>query len=145
MDTRSTIILGEKEFAFHKIPAFQANSLILKIQKIALPIMGGLFGKAGGGLEMDLKDAARVISENIDEKVMAEIVMPLLKLANVSNVTEGFKIDSEAAFSKSFTVDTLADFYVLLFEVLRFNFESFFMSLANRFGLESAALPVQKT
>lgn len=132
MTTRHPIIIGTKEYACFKIPAFQANSLLLKLQKLVLPVIGEM--TTGKGLDMDVRQIADVISGKLDDSVMNEIVMPLFKLANVLSVTDNVKIDSPANFDKVFTVDDLGDFYELVFEVLKFNFGNFFSSLAARFG-----------
>ncbi|MGN6701454.1 MAG: phage tail assembly chaperone [Burkholderiaceae bacterium] len=141
MTARETFIAGDREFAFHKIPAFQANGILLRLQKTALPIIGGLTAAANGDaksiLDMDLRAAADVIALHVDESLMTEIIMPMFKLAQVICVTDQKKIDSEAAFNAVFTVDQLGDFYELVFQVLRYNFGTFFLSLADRFGLQN--------
>lgn len=132
MDLHKTII-GEKEYVIHKIAPFAANTMILKIQKLVLPVIGSM---AGGQniMDMDMKEVFSLVSEKLDEKVMVDIVMPLFKLSQVSSATDNVKIDSEVNFNKVFTTDNLADFYELLFEVLKFNFGNFFAGLASRFG-----------
>lgn len=136
-ENRGTMYAGEKEFAFHKIPAFAANNLLLKIQKIALPVLGALFGSAGKAknvMDMDVSEAGKIIAEHVDEKMMHDIIMPLFVAAEVISVTDKTKINSEAAFNKVFTVDELGTFYELVFEVLKHNYAGFFTLLATRFG-----------
>ncbi len=131
--SRETFIIGSKEYAASKIPAFQANGLILKLQKLVLPVLGSL----QNGLDSDMKQIAQVVSEKLDESVMTEIIMPLFKLGQVASVTDQVKIDSPANFDKVFSVDDLGDFYELVYLVLKFNFENFFTSLVSRFGVKS--------
>lgn len=137
-DTRTSFIIGAKEYACYKIPAFQANSILLKLQKLVLPVLGEF-----KGLDGDLRPLADAISSRLDESVMAELIMPLFKAANVISVTDQTKIDSQINFDKVFTVDELGDFYELVFEVLKYNFGNFFSGLASRFGSKSGD-PVAK-
>lgn len=140
--TRQSEIIGQKEYAFYKIPAFQANSILLKLQKLVLPVIGEITGSKKG-LDMDMREIADVVSAKLDDSVMADIVMPMFKLANVISVTDNLKIDSQANFDKVFTVDELGDFYELVFLVLKYNYGNFFNSLAARFG-NSAGTPATK-
>lgn len=135
---RVTEIIGEKEYAFSKIGAFEGNAIILKLQKLILPIFGEL---AGGGkkstkdlMEMDIGPVFKIISENVDQAMIDNIVFPMFKLAQVASVTDNVKIDSKVNFDKVFTVDTLGDFYELIFLVLKFNFGNFLQGLMARFG-----------
>jgi hypothetical protein len=131
---RETFVVGNKEYSAIKIPAFQANQIIMKLQRLVLPVLGGMtVGKSFS--DMDTKDAFAIISEKLNESVMTDIVLPMFKLSQVADVGGNFKIDSDVAINKAFgTADNLADMYELIFEVLRFNFGSFFTSLADRFG-----------
>lgn len=135
---RESFFIGNKEFQASKIGAFKANSLILKIQKIVLPVLGGMGGKNLG--DMDTKDAFAIISEKLDESVMTDIILPMFQLSQVACTSESpaFKIDSPTAFDKAFgDADGLADMYALIFEVLKFNFGAFFIKLRDHFGGES--------
>jgi hypothetical protein len=141
MTTRTSILIGSKEYACFKIPAFQANSILLKLQKLVLPVIGEM--TTGKGLDMDVRQIADVVSAKLDDSVMLEIIMPMFKLSQVSSVTDNVKIDSPQNFDKVFSVDDLGDFYELVFEVLKYNFGNFFSSLAARFG-SSAGVPAIK-
>lgn len=134
---RETFIIGGKEFSAGKIAPFAANGIILKLKNIVLPLIGSLSGKGNNLLDMDLKDAFEVISQKLDDSTMTEIVMPMFKLAQVASVTDNIKIDSPQAIDKVFTVDTLGDLYELIFEVLRYNFQPFFVSAMSRFGTKN--------
>ena len=134
---RETFIIGSKEYAASKIPPFQANLILLKLKKIILPVLASIAGNGGSQsiMDMDLTKAASVIADNLNESVMNEIVMPMFKLAQVASITDNIKIDSEINFNKVFAdEDGLADFYELVFLVLKYNFGNFLSSLANRFG-----------
>lgn len=136
--SRESIYIKDKEYAASKIGAFAANGIILKLQKLILPVLGEVAGGGKSVMEMDVSSAFRLISEKLDDSVMTDIVMPMFKLSQVASVTDNVKIDSPQAIDKVFTdADGLADFYELIYEVLKFNFGSFFTSLAGRFGGKS--------
>lgn len=135
--TREIFHIGDKEYAASKIPAFAANSIIMKLQKLILPVLGEMAGKGQSAdvMDMDVKDAFKVISEKLDDSVMTEIILPMFKLSVTSSITDNCKIDSESAINKVFCdADGLADLYELIFEVLKYNFSGFFTNLAGRFG-----------
>ena len=138
MATRESIFIKDKEYAASKIAAFAANGLILKIQKLVLPVIGELAGDGKQKVDvmnMDVSSAFQIISDKLDDSVMTDIVLPMFKLAQVACVTENIKIDSSQAIDKVFQdADGLADLYELIFEVMKFNFGGFFSSLADRFG-----------
>lgn len=135
---RETFIIGEKEFAAHKIAPFAANGILLKLQKIILPVLGEVVGdnkKQISIMEMDIGSALQILSERLDEKTMTDIVLPMFKLSQVASVTDGIKIDSPAAIDKVFVnADGLGDLYELIYEVLKYNFAGFFAKVAERFG-----------
>ncbi len=137
MATRESIFIKDKEYAASKIAAFAANGLILKIQKIVLPVIGELAGDGKQKVDvmnMDVSSAFQIISDKLDDTVMTDIVLPMFKLAQVACVTENIKIDSQAIDKVFQDADGLADLYELIFEVMKFNFGNFFSSLADRFG-----------
>lgn len=134
MAMRETFIIGDKEYSASKIAAFEANGIILKLQKLILPVLGGM---AGGGniMDMDVNAAFKTISEKLDESVMTDIVMPMFKLAQVACITDNCKIDSPQAINKVFNdADGLADLYTLIFDVLKFNFSGFFSRMGALIG-----------
>ena len=141
MAQRESIFIKDKEYAASKIAAFEANSIILKLQKLILPVIGELAGDGGAKVDimnMDVSAAFRVISEKLDDSVMTDIVLPMFKLAQVASVTDNVKIDSSQNINKVFVdSDGLADFYELIYEVMKYNFGGFFTSLAGRFGSKS--------
>lgn len=139
--SRETTIIGDKEYAYSKIAAFQANSILLKLQKIVLPVIGEVAGDGGkvtSIMDIDIGQAFQVLSEKLDESIITDIVLPMFKLSQVACTTDSIKIDSSMAIDKVFVdADGLADFYTLVYEVLKYNFAGFFMQLANRFGGKS--------
>lgn len=146
--SRISIPLGAKEYAAHKIPAFAANNLLLKIQRIILPVLGAMTGQEKGSsvFDMDLRDVAKILSEKLTPEIMGDIVMPMFEQSQVVSVTDNIKINSEANFNKVFTVDDLGDFYELVYEVLKHNYGVFFTSLPTRFGfLKSGAAAAPKS
>lgn len=143
---REPIYIKDKEYAASKIPPFEANSIILKIQKLVLPVLGEMAGdskKKVDIMDMDVSAAFQIISDKLDDSVMTDIVMPMFRLSQVAIITgEQMKIDSPQAINKVFVdADGLPEFYELIFEVLKLNFKNFFMQLAARFGGKSGDLP----
>jgi hypothetical protein len=139
------IIIGADEYTAMKMNAFEANAILLRLNKVVLPVIGGLTkGKSSVNLlDADLSEVAGIIAENLNEQVMADIVLPMFKGSRVYHVEKKLFIDKEAAINVAFTVDNLFDLYVLIWEVLRLNFEVFFRKAAANFGSLTAALPAQ--
>ena len=92
--------------------------------------MGG--GKKLG--DVDIEEAARVIATNLDESMMESIILPMFVEARVFSVTNKKFLKSSTEIDQCFTVDTLFDLYLLIFEIARFQFGPFFSSLSSRFG-----------
>lgn len=137
--SREPFIINNKEYAASKIAAFAANGIILKLQKLILPVLAESAGNKDV-MEMDISAMARLVSERLDESVVNDIILPMFKLSQVACVTDSVKIDSAMAIDKVFVdADGLADFYELIYEVLKFNFAGFFVQIAGRFGLSSGA------
>lgn len=131
---RESFIIGSREFAAHKIAAFEANSLILKIQKLVLPVLGGMAGNKSV-MDMDVNSVFQVISEKLDDSVMTDIVLPMFQLAQVVCVSDNTKVVSKQDINKVFEdADGLADLYELIFEVMKYQFGDFFSRLMARFG-----------
>lgn len=132
---RQEFIIGGKAYAAHKIAAFAANGILMKLQKIILPALGGAMGGGKSLMDMNVNEALQIISEKLDESVMTDIILPMFVQSQVVDVEGNFKIDSAANINKAFgDADGLANMYELIFEVLRFNFGAFFTSLKDRFG-----------
>ncbi len=138
---REIFVINGKEYNASKIAAFPANALILKLQKLLLPVLASM-KQDQDVMGMNIAEVFGVLSEKLDDSVMHEIILPMLKLSQVSSDEHKCKIDSEQAINKVFVdADGLADFYVLIFEVLKYNFAGFFTNLAARFGLQAVGAP----
>ena len=95
--------------------------------------------------DVDVKEAAGVIAANIDESVIDEIVLPMFAASRVYCIENKKFIKGETDIDQCFTVDTLFDFYELVFLVARFQFAPFFQTLAGRFGNLIDAPKTQKS
>jgi len=132
-------IVGTREFTCVRMNAFAANKLLMRLQKIAVPVMGSLMGGGNGlggkGLgDIDVKEAAQVIAANLDESVMDNIVLPLFSESRVYCAGTKKFVKSSTDIDQCFTTENLFDLYQLIFEVARFQFGPFFASLVERFG-----------
>lgn len=134
------IIIGAEEYTALKMNAFEANVIFLRLNKLILPVVGGLTkGRQNVNiLDADLSEVAGIIAENLTEEVMTTIVLPMFKGSKVYSVEKKLFIDKEAAINVAFTVDNLFDLYTLIWEVLKLNFEVFFRKATASFG----SLPV---
>lgn len=139
-----TIIVGNREYALTRMNVLLANTLLMRIQKVAMPVIGSLMDGGKGLGDIDVKEAAKVISENLDESMIANIVIPMFKGCALSDVESKRKLDSEAAINQAFTVENLLDLYELIFEVGRFQFSPFLEQLKSRFGNLLDAKPKAK-
>lgn len=117
-----------------RMNAFAANKLLMRLQKIAVPVMGSLMGAGKGLGDIDVKEAAQVIAANLDESIMDNIVLPLFAESRVYCVEAKKFIKNGTDIDQCFTTENLFDLYELIFEVGRHQFGPFFASLADRFG-----------
>lgn len=133
MAKREVFYIGDpvREFAAHKIQPFEANEIALKLQKIILPAIGEL----QNGFDSNAGNLLRIVSEKLDSQVMTDIVLPTFQLAQVVCVSDNQKVVSKQDINKVFEdADGLADFYELVFEVLKYEFGPFISRLMARFG-----------
>lgn len=133
-----TFIIGNREYTANRMNAFDANLILLKIQKIVLPIFGSIKGQEGKVvdlMDMDLKEAASVLAENLSEDTFKNIVFPMFDKSNVYCAEAKRKIKSAADVDIVFTAENLFDLYELIWEVALFNFRPFFQQISVRFGL----------
>ena len=147
---QETFIIGNTEYTAMKLNAFDANKLLLRLNKIVLPVIGGLTkGKQGKDvnlLDMDLSEATGIIAENLTEEVMDTIIFPMFAGSKVYSVEKKLFIKDGASINQVFTTDNLFDLYELVWEVLKFNFAGFFGQVAARFGrLTEASASQNKT
>ena len=145
---QETFIIGNTEYTAMKLNAFDANKLLLRLNKIVLPVIGGLTkGKQGKDvnlLDMDLSEATGIIAENLTEEVMDTIIFPMFAGSKVYSVEKKLFIKDGASINQVFTTDNLFDLYELVWEVLKFNFAGFFGQVAARFGRLTEASASQK-
>ena len=131
---QETFIVGNREFTCVRMNAFTANNLMLRIQKIALPVIGSMIGGGNGLGEINVTDAARIISQSIDEGVMTDIVLPMFAESKLYSVEDKRFVKDAAGINLTFTAENLFDMYELIFEVGRYQFAPFFSALMARFG-----------
>lgn len=131
---QETFIVGSREFTCVRMNAFAANKLLMRLQKIAVPVMGSLMGAGKGLGDVDVKEAAAAIAEHLDESLMDTIVLPMFAEAKVFSVENKKFIKSGAEIDQCFTTENLFDFYELIFQVARYQLGPFFAQLADRFG-----------
>lgn len=131
---QETFIVGAREFTCVRMNAFAANKLLMRLQKIAVPVMGSLMGGGKGLGDIDVKEAAQVIAANLDESIMENIVLPLFAESKVFSAENKKFVKSGTDIDQCFTTENLFDLYQLIFEVARYQFGPFFASLAERFG-----------
>ena len=136
-----TFIVGNREYTAMPMNAFDANRLFLRIQKVATPIIGAMVGSGKNVGDIDVKEAAAVIAQHIDEAIMDTIILPMFEQSKVFDVENKRFIKNGMDINQCFTVETLFDFYELAFEVGKAQFGPFFKALANRFGNLLAAAP----
>ena len=141
---QQTFIIGNREFTCMPMNAFDANRLFLRIQKVATPIIGAMVGSGKSVGDIDVKEAAGVIAEHLDESIMDSIVLPMFEQSKVFDVENKRFIKSGMDINQCFTTETLFDFYELAFEVGKHQFGPFFRALASRFGSLLAAAPTTK-
>jgi len=131
---QETFIVGSREFTCVRMNAFAANKLLMRLQKIAVPVMGSLMGAGKGLGDIDVKEAAQVIAANLDESIMDNIVLPLFAESKVFSAENKKFVKSGTDIDQCFTTENLFDLYELIFEVARYQFGPFFASLVERFG-----------
>ena len=141
METQ-TFIIGNREFTCLRMNAFEANKLLLRIQKIAIPLLGTLTGSGKSLGDIDVKEAAQVVASSIDESIIDNIVLPMFAGARIFCVEKKQFIKSGIDIDKCFTAENLFDLYELIFEVARYQFGPCFEAAIARFGvLTDAAKP----
>jgi hypothetical protein len=131
---QETFIIGSREFTCVRMNAFAANKLLMRLQKIAVPVMGSLMGAGKGLGDIDVKEAAAAIAEHLDESLMDTIVLPMFAEAKVFSAEQKKFVKSGTDIDQCFTTENLFDLYQLIFEVARYQFGPFFGSLVERFG-----------
>ena len=133
---QETFIVGEKEFTCVRMNPFAANKLLIRVQKIVMPVLGTLAsGSARQSImDVDVKVAAMAIAENVDESLMENIVLPMFLEAKLYSVTDKKFIKDATSIDMVFTTESLFDLYEIIWLVGRFQFAPFFAKLMERFG-----------
>jgi len=135
---QDSFIIGNREFTAVRMNAFSANTILLRIQKIAVPIIGAITASGKNIGDVDVREAASAISAHIDESIMENVVLPMFAESKVYCVESKRFIKSHVDIDQCFTAENLIDFYELIFVVARFQFGPFLESLMNRFGSQVA-------
>ena len=131
---QETFIVGGREFTCVRMNAFAANKLLMRLQKIAVPVMSSLMGAGKKLGDIDVKEAARVVADNLDESVMDNIVLPLFAESRLYCAEKKKFIKGETDINLCFSSENLFELYELIFEIGRYQFSPFFVSLVERFG-----------
>lgn len=130
------IIIGNREYTCHRMNAFEANRLLLRIQKIVLPIFGAAVGESGSKSigDIDVSKAVAMISEHLTEDAVDTIVLPMFAASKLHDNEAKRFIRTAADVDMCFSSETLLDMYELIWEVGKYQFGPFFGQLASRFG-----------
>lgn len=133
-----TFILGGREFTCHPMNAFAANRILMRVQKVVLPIFGALAptggAKSSSLLDVDVKTAAQLVAEHVTDELFETVVFPMFADAKVYACEERRFIKAAVDVDVVFTRENLFDLYELIFLVGRYQFAPFFETLARRFG-----------
>lgn len=121
--------VGDKEFSAIKMNAFSAARHLVKLKTLL-----------DKGLAQGVEANAIVLLSGIDETTLETVVMPIMRDALATSVTDGVKLDSEHNVNKVFSADTLFDFFEVAWEVLKLNFSPFFIKVFSLFGLNQEEL-----
>jgi len=140
-----TIIIGQSEYTAMKMNAFDANKILLRLNKVILPVIGGLTKGKGSVnlLDADLSEVTNILAENLTEEVMDSIVFPMFANSRVYFIEKKIFIKDAMGVNQAFTADNLFDFYELIWEVLKLNFAVFFKKAAGNFGSLTAGAQTQ--
>lgn len=117
--------IGGRDFSAAKMNAFAAAKHLVKLKTLL-----------DKGLSQGTNANAIAMLSGIDEKTLETVIMPIMRDAMASSVTDGVKLDSEANVNKVFSADTLFDFFEVIWEVLKLNFSPFFIRILSLFGLD---------
>lgn len=137
-----TFIIGQSEYTCVRMNAFAANKILMRLQKIVLPVFGALMSEGKSIDNVDVKEAAMMLSEHLNESAIADIVFPMFAESKTYCVDKKLFIKNGNDIDRCFTTDNLFDFYELIFCVGRYQFAPFFVKIAERFG--SLAEPAKK-
>ena len=126
-----TVIIGEREFTFTNMNAFDIGRMLLKLKSAVAPALEAM---KDSGLETNI---AAVLA-GLDENVHENIIFPILDRANLR--LGKTQINSAAGMNACFDYTNVLEFYELFWEVLKFNFSPFIEQITKRTGFGIAAL-----
>lgn len=144
---RETFIIRDKEFTCIPMMPFEANKILLRIQKIFLPAIGSFLSSKDlqNVFDMELESAAVMLAKNIDENIMADIIFPMFSACQLFCTTDNVKLDNPTKINQVFTTKNLMDFYELIWLVFKYQFGPFFESLMSLIGNLKKEVPVQNS
>jgi len=125
-----TFIIGNREFTAKKMNAFDAGRFLLKLKDIAAPAFS-TFGQTENKTE-NLNILG--LFSGLDEDTHEKVIFPILVASSAYSVSDKRKISSVTDMNLCFSVETLLDFYLLVWEVLKLNFAPFIEQVSNHFG-----------
>ena len=115
-----TFIIGNREFTAKKMNAFDAGRFLLKLKDIAAPALVE-FTQSAQTQEINVFE----LMSGLDDDMHENVIFPILTASGAYSVEDKRKISSSMDMNLCFTVDTLFDFYLLVWEVLKLNFAPF--------------------
>lgn len=124
-----TLIIGDREYTAKKMNAFDAGRFLLKIKNIAAPALTA-FAQANNENEVNLFE----LFSGLDEETHEKVIFPILAASAVYSIEDKRKVASITDMNMCFNVDTLLDFYLLVWEVLKLNFAPFIERASTHFG-----------
>ncbi|WP_158782502.1 phage tail assembly chaperone [Pantoea sp. BAV 3049] len=124
-----TFTVNGNEYSAAKMNAFSAAKHLVKLKTLL-----------DKGLTQGTEANAIALLSGIDERTLETVIMPIMRDAMASSITVGVKLDSEQNVDKAFNVDTLFDFFEVIWEVLKLNFSPFFTRILSLFGLTPEGL-----
>ncbi len=144
---RETFIIRDKEFTCIPMMPFEANKILLRIQKIFLPALGSFLSSKDlqNVFDMELESAAVMLAKNIDENIMTDIIFPMFSACQLFCTTDNVKLDNPTKINQVFTTKNLMDFYELIWLVFKYQFGPFFESLMSLIGNLKKEVPVQSS
>ena len=144
---RETFIIRDKEFTCIPMMPFEANKILLRIQKIFLPALGSFLSSKDlqNVFDMELESAAVMLAKNIDENIMTDIIFPMFSACQLFCTTDNVKLDNPTKINQVFTTKNLMDFYELIWLVFKYQFGPFFESLMSLIGNLKKEVPVQNS
>jgi len=128
------IIDGVGEFTCQKLNAMAGAKIINRIQKIALPVLAGLTSGGKDVFDLDVKQLAQALAENLTDEVLDDVVIRLFKDCRLFYVDKKSYVDNATKIDSIFTVETLFGVYELFWLVAKYQFTPFFQNLLGRFG-----------